>query len=149
MTGKWLLGMTFATLLMGCEVPVMIAAEQNQGKMTGIFEITFPAVLLVRTDDGDEELLRGELIGHANGSARFALDGPTWGHCTGTSTKAGTTTMQCAEGVDFTMETGRQKAKMSGINVSNGTFEGTAFVSAFGWGNDASEAAVRAALAES
>lgn len=120
----------------------MIAANQNQGQMTGVFEITFPATLLVRFDHGEEEILTGTLIGHANGSARFELFGPEWGNCQGTTTRTGFTRMSCSGGVQVEMETGHQKPKMSGVNV----FAGPEFVSAFGWGNDASEAAVRAAL---
>lgn len=141
-----MLGASTAVLLAGCEVPVMIAADQNQGQMTGMFEITFPAALLVRPQQGSEELLTGTLIGHAKGSARFALTGPTWGDCRGTASKSGTTSMSCSGGIDITMETGRQKARMSGVNIASGTYDGTGFTSAFGWGNDGNEASVRAAL---
>ena len=146
MIRKFVMSASAALFLAGCEVPVMIAADQNQGQMTGMFEITFPAVLLVRLENGEEELLNGSLIGHANGSARFNLTGPAWGECQGTASKSGTTSMSCSGGVEITMETGRQKARMSGVNVASGVHTGTGFVSAFGWGNDGNEAAVRAAI---
>lgn len=142
MIRTFLLGAFAASFLSACEVPVMIAASQNQGQMTGAFEITFPAVLLVQFADGDEELLTGDLIGHANGNARFTLANAELGQCEGTATRDGDTRMRCSNGVEIAMNTGRQRAKMSGINV----FQGSEFKSAFGWGNEASEGAVRAAL---
>jgi len=143
-----LLGIIFITSLSGCEVPVMMAAKANQGEMVGMFEIKFPAVLLVQIEDGTEELLKGHLLGHINGSAKFDLTGPTWGECTGASTKAGKTSLSCANGISLSMNTGKQKAKMSGLNVVAGQSLGHKFISAFGWGNDADEAKARLALEE-
>ncbi|MCV2864780.1 hypothetical protein [Defluviimonas sp. WL0075] len=114
--------------------------------MTSMFEITFPATMLVAFDGGTEELLDGKLIGHANGSAKYDLTGPVWGHCTGGFTKAGISTLECENGMKITVDIGPQKPKMSGVNVVSGTALGVAFVSAFGWGNDANEGAVRAAV---
>lgn len=136
------------TTLSGCEVPVMIAAEQNQGKMTGMFEITFPAVMIVQFEEGTEEVLKGDLIGHANGSAKYDLSGPTWGHCTGGFSKPGISSLKCDNGASVSVDIGPQRPKMSGTNVVAGEALGNEFISAFGWGNDANEAAVRQAIAE-
>ncbi|WP_147125048.1 hypothetical protein [Shimia ponticola] len=135
-----------AILLSGCEVPVMIAAAQNDGQMTGAFEITFPAMMLVQFDDGSEELLPGELRGHANGSAEYTVTGPTWGTCEGKVTRAGDIDMTCDGGVAIKMNVGAQRPKMSGVNVASGVALGTPYKSAFGWGKSGTEAAVRAAL---
>lgn len=131
----------------GCEIPVMIAAEQNQGQMTGMFEITFPAVMLVAFEDGTEELLNGDLIGHANGSAKYDLTGPNWGHCTGGFDTSGISTLSCESGASVSVDIGPQRPKMSGTNVVAGNALGVNFVSAFGWGNNASEQDVRQAIA--
>ena len=135
------------TTLAGCEVPVMVAAKQNQGQMTGMFEITLPAVMIVQFEEGTEEVLTGDLIGHANGSAKYDLTGPTWGHCTGGFNKAGISSLTCENGTSVSVDIGPQRAKMSGTNVVAGEALGNEFVSAFGWGNDANEAAVRQAIA--
>ena len=136
-----------SSTLMGCEIPVMMAAEKNQGRMTGMFEITFPAVMIVQFSEGTEEVLTGELIGHANGSAKYDLVGPNWGQCSGGFAKSGVSTLTCESGATVTVDIGPQKPKMSGTNVVAGEALGNEFVSAFGWGNDASEAAVRSAIA--
>ena len=134
------------TLLAGCEVPVMIAAAQNQGEMTGMMEITFPASMIVQFDDGTEEVLNGQLIGHANGSAKFNVVGPNWGTCAGSVTRDGVSTMLCDGGVNITTNVGKQRPKMSGVNVATGVALGTKYKSGFGWGNDGNEASVRAAI---
>lgn len=127
----------------------MIAADQNQGKMSGMFEITFPAMMLVQRADGVEEILEGSLIGHANGNAKYDVTGPVSGRCTGAYTKnTGINTITCEGGFTYSENVGRQRAKMSGTNIATGIYDGVAYVGAFGWGNDANEAAVRAAVEE-
>jgi hypothetical protein len=145
---KLLLGIAALFTLSACEVPGMIAAHKNDGKMSGMFEITFPAVMLIQIQEHEiEELLTGELIGHASGSAKYNLVGPTFGRCTGGYSKDGTNTLTCENGNSFTQNIGKQKAKMSGVNVLAGVNNGTPFISAFGWGKLATEAAVREAIA--
>lgn len=134
--------------LSGCELPVLMAAGANDGKMTGMFEITFPAVMLIKSDDGTDEFLVGDLIGHVSGSAKFNFVGPTFGTCTGASSKSGYTTMSCENGYSGSFETGEQKPKMSGVNVVSGSVDGYDFVSAIGWGKLANENAVRSAVSE-
>lgn len=136
-----------SSALMGCEIPVMMAAEKNQGRMTGMFEITFPAVMIVQFAEGTEEVLTGELIGHANGSAKYDLVGPNWGQCSGGFAKSGISTLTCESGASVSVDIGPQKPKMSGTNVVAGEALGNAFISAFGWGNDGNEPAVRQAIA--
>lgn len=149
MLKKFLLALTASAALAGCEVPVMIAANQNQGAMTGMFEITFPAMMLVQLDDGREQILTGSLMGHASGNARYDLTGPVSGRCTGGyDKKSGINMLSCEDGFAYSEYVGPQRPKMSGVNVAEGTYEGAAFIGAFGWGNGANEASVRAALEE-
>jgi hypothetical protein len=142
-----MLPLVLTASLSACEVPVMMAAEANQGEMTGMFEITFPAVLLIQFDES-EELLTGDLIGRASGSAKFDFTGPTFGHCTGAATKDGDTNMSCANGANITMNAGKPKKKMSGVFVIAGRAMDNDFISAMGWGNLANEATVRQAIAD-
>lgn len=145
---QYALGTAMMLLLSGCEIPVMIAAEQNDAEMTGMFEITFPAVLLVQTSDGGEEFLTGELRGYANGNSNFTLVGPTYGTCQGSSTSAGDMLMVCENGFQMDRNVGRQRARMTGTFALEGTWEGTDYIGVMGWGRDASEDAVRSALSE-
>lgn len=146
---KVLFGLIVSSALSGCEVPVMIAADQNQGQMSGMFEITFPAMMLVQRSDGVEEILEGSLIGHANGNAKYDVTGPKSGRCIGEYIKkTGISKISCEQGFSYSENIGQQKAKMSGTNIATGTYDGVAFVGAFGWGNDANEASVRAAIEE-
>ena len=133
--------------LSGCEIPVMVAANANQGQMTGMFEVTFPAVLLVQVEDGSEEFLTGEMRGKAAGTAEFDLAGPTYGACSGTMNRSGLMNMTCANGVSISAQTESSGPQMSGIKVIQGTAMEFGFVSAFGWGNMATETAVRTAIA--
>ena len=114
---KFLFASIACFTLSGCEVPVMIAADTNQGEMTGMMEITFPAVMIVQIEDGTEEILHGDLIGHANGSARYDLSGPNWGQCSGGFTRDGISTLACENGMELSVNIGRQRARMSGTNV--------------------------------
>ncbi|MGB0497037.1 MAG: hypothetical protein ACPGID_01755 [Rubricella sp.] len=141
------LGAACAFALAGCEVPVMMAASANQGEMTGMFEITFPAVLLIQVDDGSEEFLEGELRGHISGSSEFDLTGPTYGDCSGFMSREGSMEMTCSGGVTMAAEYGPQRAQMSGVRVQTGSVMGFDYISAFGWGNLATEDAVREAIA--
>ena len=113
--------------------------------MTGAFEVSFPAMMLVQLSDGSEELFTGNLAGYANGNAKYNLQGPTTGSCTGGYVKkTGINTITCENGFSYSENIGRRKAKMSGVNIA----AGTDFVGAFGWGNDANEESVRQAIAE-
>lgn len=135
--------------LAGCESPVMIAADQNKGQMAGMFEIAFPAMMLVQQADGVEEILEGNLIGHVSGNARYNVNGPVFGQCTGVYTKnTGLSTITCEGGFSYSENVGRQRPKMSGTNIATGTYDGVAYVGAFGWGNNANEASVRQAIEE-
>ncbi|PCD75725.1 hypothetical protein [Pseudothioclava arenosa] len=140
-------------LLAGCEVPVIIAAEANDGKWGGkgqsMFEIEFPAVMIVQVDGLEEEVLKGPLLGHANGTARYTLTGPNWGTCEGAYTKEGLSTMTCANGFDVAIDIGERRSKMSGHYIVSGEEKGHAFRSILGWGKEADEAQLRALLAAS
>lgn len=144
---KCALGAAIAFGLAGCEIPLMIAADANDGQITGMFEITFPAVLLVQGPDGNEEFLTGDLRGYPNGESRFSLIGPTYGNCEGSSTPAGELVMSCDKVFDLVANIGSHRARMSGTYVLDSTWEGVRYVGAMGWGNDANEAAVRSAIA--
>ncbi|MDF1621359.1 hypothetical protein [Pseudothioclava nitratireducens] len=136
--------------LSGCEVPVMIAAEANDGKWLtkgrSVFEIEFPAVMIVQVERVGEEVLTGTLLGHANGTARYALTGPNWGACEGAYDKTGMSTFSCANGLGFSVNLGEQRAKMSGHHIVSGAHRGRNFVSILGWGNEASEPLLRGYL---
>jgi hypothetical protein len=132
----------------GCDVAVIAAAEANRGQMTGMFEITFPAVMVVQFDDGAEEVLTGEFVGHISGSADWQLTGPTWGVCDGTTSKEGDISMICTSGLTSNMKIDPPGSKMSGISISEFESDGTRFVSGFGWGNGAEEDLIRAELAK-
>lgn len=148
MSKTFLCALASSFFLAGCEVPVMIAADQNQGRMSGMFEITFPAVMLVQLDDGSEEFLTGELLGHANGNAKYALKGPKSGNCSGSYTKkTGINTITCDSGFTYQENVGQQRSKMSGVNIAQGIYQGVSWIGALGWGNDATESSTRAAIA--
>lgn len=134
--------------LSGCGVAVMMEAEKNDGEMVGMFEIAFPAVMLVSFDDGTEELLSGELIGHASGSSKINVTGPTWGKCTGIGKKSGEFTMTCENGLSMSQNGGKSKPKMSGVEVNRFAEGGKSGFAAMGWGKLANEASVRKAIAD-
>ena len=134
--------------LAGCEIPVMMAASANGGEMTGIFEVTLPAMALIQIEDGSEELLVGEMRGKASGNAEFDMTGPIFGDCSGAANREGKMTMTCTNGYSVVAQGEPARASMSGIVLSAGTAGGFAFKSAFGWGGEANEGAIRAALAE-
>jgi hypothetical protein len=143
------IGITLA--VSGCEVPVMIAANANDGKMTGAFDITFPAVMLVQLDTGSEELFEGEMIGNITGKATFSVTGPETGVCNGVISNKGIGKVTCDNGRVYPFqneEPGRMK--MSGVEKMEGTVSGENYsidyISVFGWGKMANEKSVRAAL---
>jgi hypothetical protein len=125
----------------------MIAANQAGGEMSGVFEVTLPAMALVQSD-GFEEILVGELRGYANGNADYTLKGPFSGTCNGTANRDGEVTMTCDSGLDVRRNIGRQRARMTGTNTLSGIWQGREYVSALGWGKDANEANLRATLAK-
>ena len=139
----------FTSILSACEVPVLIAASQNDAQMTGPFELTFPAAMFAVYDGDTEELLVGEMIGKASGKATFTVEGPTWGVCEGqASTRTGDISVTCDNGLTIDQNLGPQRMKMSGLNTFAGQQDGVEFVTFFGWGNFANEADLRAAYAD-
>jgi len=154
---KMKLGAIVALSLTGCGALFQAALDANQGEVTGRTEVTFPAVLLITAAEYDvDEFLVGEVVGDRSGSARFSVANPTYGRCEGTSTRAGIVTVACSNGYSTTSDVGRQRVEMSGTYAYFGTvsglevdgvvvpdFEGSGVM---GWGNEANEAAVRAAL---
>ncbi len=136
-----------SSLLSGCEIPVMMAANANDAEMTGAAEITFPAMVLIRVQGEEDELLPGKMRGYVNGNAKFELVGPTYGACFGEFIKrTELVTMSCENGAEIRQFVDAGKQRMSGVNVTRVTEEDFGYEVAFGWGNDANEAAVRAAL---
>ncbi len=139
-----------ATLLLfvlaGCEVPVMIAAEKNQGQMSGAFEITFPAAMYVQTNKFDPLTYTGTLIGKANGASSWHLTHPELGVCTGHLSNKGKGHINCDTGVTLPISRDPdERIKMSGIEIIRGTTQDLSYKVAFGWGNMGNVAAVQAA----
>lgn len=134
--------------LAGCEIPVMIAAGANDAKMTGMFEITFPAMMLVQPQESPELLYEGTLVGKANGSAKFFMTGSDGSSCEGATTTKGVGQLTCDNGIVYPFPEQTERPKMSGINVSEGEMNGEPGVAAFGWGKLANEGALRSGIAE-
>lgn len=146
-TTKWTAGVLVCLAVSGCEVPVMMAADANDAKMSGVFEISFPAVLLVQVEGHGEEFLAGEMKGYANGNAKFDLTGPNYGQCVGDyKTSSQLLNLSCDNGVIVQQKVEEPTMKMSGVNVAHSVQDGQAILAVFGWGNDANEAAVRKAI---
>ena len=143
---KVTVSITLAFGLSACGTHVLLEAQQNGGEMAGMFDIAFPAVMLVQTADGTDELLEGTLIGNISGSSTYNFVGPTSGNCSGSASAEGIASMSCDNGFEMTVNNGRQRPKMSGTFVQTGEWNGGPFVAVMGWGNEANEAAVRAAL---
>jgi len=145
MIKQTLIALSAGTILAGCSVPVMVAADRNQGRVTGLFEITVPASMLVVSEDG-EELLTGELAGRASGSATLALTGPIWGACSFAMTRQGSIDGSCANGQTISEQAEPQRPSMSGTYVHEGQMDGNDYVMVMGWGNEATETSIRTAL---
>ncbi|MCA0872004.1 hypothetical protein LCL97_14285 [Seohaeicola saemankumensis] len=124
----------------------MIAADANDAEVSGAFDITFPAAMLIRAGE-EEEFLTGNMIGYLNGNADIDVTGPTYGNCLGSFKKSNETMqMSCENGFSFTKLIGNSTMKMSGVYAESGVLNGVAYSSAYGWGKKANKAALRAAL---
>ena len=134
--------------LSGCEIPVMIAADANDAQMTGMFEITFPAMFLVQPEDSPELLYQGTLVGKASGSAKFFMTGSDGSNCEGATNTKGVGQLVCDNGKVYPFPGQSERPKMSGLVVSEGAANGEAIVAAFGWGKLANEEALRSGIAE-
>lgn len=150
--------------LTGCEVPVMIAAKNAGGEMTGAFKVTLPAVVLVRLDTGEEDFLTGNLVGHVSGKSEVKLTGPKTGVCIGRTNSKGFGSMSCTNGLELVMDVDTSSGpKMSGAvgqtgevdtrNLENSGFtkkpvdpSRVKYVAAFGWGKIANDASVRSVV---
>lgn len=133
--------------LSGCTSPVENNAA-NREDSAKMFEIKFPAVMLVQMENGDETFLEGSMFGHMSGSARYLFPDSDWGDCKGNYKKDGTASLVCTNGFDYTINYGKQRPKMSGVNVVKTVVDGQSSISAFGWGKDANLDAVQQAIAK-
>ena len=140
-----------AVTLSGCSLAMLsldAQSEEATGDQVGRMEKPFKAVMIVQEDGSEVEVLTGNMYGHISGRARWVMNGPTYGNCVGNFTVEGLATMTCENGINTTIEYGRQAPAMSGVNVFGQTIDGKYVLSGFGWGRDANEAAVRQAMAE-
>jgi hypothetical protein len=127
-------------------LPGMLAGAARAEEDAGLFGFTFPAVMVVQSAQGFEEILTGQLTGYLSGNARFTLAGPYSGTCNGAASRSGDVTVVCETGLVFRQNVGRQRARMSGTTVVSGDWEGRPFTSALGWGRDADPVRLRSAL---
>ncbi len=134
--------------LSACEVPVMIAAENNDAALSGLTSISFPARMLMVLNGSEEVIYRGEMIGYMSGSADIALatdDGRT---CTGAMDPSGTGQLNC-DGVLIEMTRAESETtSMSGTVYRDGQLAGTRYATVFGWGRGAQENALRQSMAQ-
>lgn len=141
--------------LSACEVPVMVAAAANDAEMTAQdmirFRMTFPAMMLVVPEQGEERLFSGSMLGSANGSARITLTSETGETCTGEVSPDGSGQMTCSESGTFPMvrEDG-ERTRMSGVIYREGSVNieigEVGYQLAFGWGRRANEASLRESI---
>ncbi len=154
-----------AVFLAGCEVSAMIAANNAGGEMTSAFKVSLPAVVLVKLDTGEEDFLTGNLIGHISGRSEVALTGAKTGVCKGKTNTKGEGSLQCSNGLELSISADTSGGpKMSGVESQIGQVDARGlknfgftkktadpsrvrYVSAFGWGKMANDAAVRAVVA--
>lgn len=129
--------------------------------MTGAFEITLPAVALVRLDAGEEDFLTGNLVGHISGRSEITLSGAKVGDCVGRTTPKKPGTLNCSNGLAIALAANEESgSSMNGVVGQTGVVDArnlqnfgftkkpsdpsrVAYVAAFGWGKMANEAAVR------
>jgi hypothetical protein len=142
-----LIALLATTLLSGCAAAFLgAAAVVEGGRITGVGEATFPAMMLVELPDGSEQLLTGDLEERINGRAAYTLTGPVWGECQGVEQR-GQNRLTCADGTELSFATPVEGPKMSALHVTNARTAGGPVRLAFGWGRDsAREGVLRAAL---
>ena len=143
-----------ATLaLSGCAGAVMIAAgEANNAELSADdlanFRMTFPVMMLLQPDDGPEKQFTGKFVGSVDGTSKFNLVGEGGVTCDGAIASDGQGTLNCSNGLDFAFTKAKPGIRMSGINFVTFVGKTRRVDGAFGWGNHANEAALRAALSE-
>ena len=132
----------------GCEIPVMMAAANNDAELSGLTTITFPAQMLLTVEGQPDVLYAGEMLGRISGAAEIEMLAADGRRCVGALSAQGTGEMTC-DGIAFPMtrEAG-ERASMSGTVYRAGEHRGYAYAAAFGWGRGASEAVLRATLAQ-
>ena len=135
-----------AAFLAGCTAPAGTHGP-NRANTAKMFEMPFPAVMLMQYEDGTEDFFEGKMFGHIGGSARYTFPDTPRGDCNGTYSTDGMSSMTCTDGFSFSFMYGKQAAKFSGVNVVRVDVDGVPTASAFGWGAKANRAAALNALA--
>ena len=132
--------------LAACEVPVMVAAANNDAELSGLTTITFPAQMLLSVEGRPDTLFVGEMLGRISGAAEIDLATADGRSCVGAMAASGAGEMTC-DGLSFPMtrEAG-ERTSMSGTVYRSGEVSGVGYAAAFGWGRGANEAVLRATL---
>ena len=133
--------------LPACEVPIIVAAEANDGRMTGATKIEFPARVLLVSEQFGEDTYIGTMVGHISGRADIEVKNAAGEQCSGRANSDGKGQLICGSRV-INFDAGEdQKAAFSGANYQEMTVEGVFFRSAFGWGKGANDRVLRHVLA--
>lgn len=145
---KSILPLLLAVSVSGCEVPVMVAAANNDAALSGVTRITFPASMLLDVSGQDEVIYAGEMFGYASGAADIALTSPDGRSCAGRMTAQGTGEMTCDDVVIALSREAGERQSMSGTVYRSGTLIGVAYAAVFGWGKGAQEPVLRQSMGQ-
>lgn len=139
--------MTATLAFSGCEVPVMVAAANNDAALSGVTSITFPASMLLDVSGQDEVIYRGEMKGYVSGAADIELKAEDGRNCTGRMSSNGTGEMTC-DGIAIALSRqGDERQSMSGTVFRSGVLMGVNYAAVYGWGKGAQEHVLRESMA--
>ncbi|WP_050931228.1 hypothetical protein [Aestuariivita boseongensis] len=144
---KLTLALVAAFGLPGCEVPVMIAAANNDAQLSGLTTITFPAKMVVNVAD-TEQVYAGTMLGRMSGAAEIEMTSQSGETCTGSLPARGAGQMVCGARVFVLDRREDERQSMSGVVYRTGSVEGYAYQTAFGWGRGAEETVLRQSIAQ-
>ncbi len=125
----------------------MVAAANNDGELSGLTNITFPAALLIQVEGAEEAIYTGEMIGHISGAADISIAAADGRQCKGRMSAKGSGQLDC-DGVLIPMsQAEEERASMSGAVFRDGVVVGSSYAAAFGWGRGAQERVLRESIA--
>ena len=131
-------------ILAACEAPVIIAAAANDGQLSGVTTIDFPAKMLIASQGETDRLYSGTMRGSVAGHADFDVSTADGSNCAGRAEKDGLVRMTC-DGARVTYQGAPANRAFSGVRYSD---VGGGMQSAFGWGKGADEGLLRTSIAE-
>lgn len=135
--------------LAGCTIPVMETLNEGQERAFEMIGMTRAAGMIVYTEDDAETYLSGEMRRKLNGEVFFLVSGTDYGECEGlVSERLEVVSVNCENGYAFTDELRADATQESGVMEFFGNANGQEYVAFVGWGDTASEAALRAAFAD-